>query len=102
MYVFLRHAIVCLYIIILLIILGQSILSGQFNNLTTSLSEVNTTLIPDEYTNVLTEFIMSENMTVVNDLANISSNGLCSSKAAQIRDILTTFTSLEIFCTDCG
>ena len=101
MHVFLRHAIVCLYIITL-IILGQSILSGQFNNLTTSLSEVNTTLFTDRYSNVLTEFIMSENVTVVNGLANISGNSLCSSTAGQIRDILTTFTSLEIFCPDCG
>ena len=84
------------------IILGESIFSGQFNNLTTSLSEVNTTLIPDGYSNALTEFIISENVTVVNGLANISSDGLCSSTAAQIRDILTTFTSFEIFCPDCG
>ena len=46
---------------------------------------------------------MSKNVTVTDDLANISSNDLCSSAAAPIRDILTTFTSVEVSCApECG
>ena len=82
-------------------ILGEPILSGQSNNLTV-LSEVNTTLIPDRYSNDVAEFFMRENVTVVDGLANISRNGLCSNAAAPIMEILATFTSLEISCSDCG
>lgn len=87
--------------LVILPILGDSVLSGQSNNGTVH-SEVNTTLIPDRYSNIVAEFFMSENVTVVDGLVNISTNDLCSSAATPVIEILTTFTSLEVSCSDCG
>ena len=81
--------------------LGESILSGQYNNVTVQ-AEVNTTLIPDRYSDVVTEFFTSKNITVTDGLAKITSSGLCFSTAAPIRDILITFTLFEISCSECG
>ena len=64
---------------------------------------MNISLIPDKYSDTVVEYFMSKNVTVTDDLANISSNDLCSSAAAPIRDILTTFTSVEVSCApECG
>ena len=84
------------------IILGELILSGQFSNLTVE-AEVNISLIPDRYSDLVMEYFTSKNITVIDNVTNISSNSLCSSTATQIRDILTTFTSSEVSCDpECG
>ena len=95
------HDITCI-ILGFTLIPGESILSGQFSNLTIE-TEVNISLIPDRYSDVVMEYFMSKNITVVDNLTNISSNSLCPSAATRIRDILTTFTSIEISCDpECG
>lgn len=81
--------------------LGESIFSGQFNNLTVQ-TDVNITLVPERYSNVISNFFTIENVTVIDGSAKIFISSLCTSTAGQIIDILTTFTSFEISCLDCG
>ena len=59
-------------------------------------------MIPDRYSDVITEYFTSENFTVIDNFTNISSNDICSSTSAEIRYILTTFTAIEISCSECG
>ena len=64
---------------------------------------MNISQIPDGSRDIVMEHLMSNNITVTENLTNVSSNSLCTSSAAQIRDILTTFTSFEIDCDpECG
>lgn len=81
--------------------LGQSIFSGQFNNLTIE-AEVNVSLIPDRYNDTIMEYFMSENITVIDKFANISGIDICSSTAIPIRDILIAFAAIEVSCSECG
>ena len=59
-------------------------------------------MIPDRYSDVITEYFTSENFTVIDNFTNISSNDICSSTSAEIRYILTNFTAIEISCSECG
>ena len=64
---------------------------------------MNISQIPDSSRDVVVEYFSNQNITVTDNLTNVSSNSLCASTAAQIRDILTTFTSVEISCApECG
>ena len=84
------------------LIIGQLILSGQFS-IPTVEDEVNISQIPDRSREVVVDYFMTNNFTLTDNLTNVSSGSLCSSEAAQIRDVLTTYTSLEIFCVpECG
>ena len=83
-------------------ILGQSILSDQFSIPSVEV-EVNIGQIPARSRDVVVEYFMSNNFTLMDNLTNVSTSSLCSSAAAEVRDVLTTFTSLEISCApECG
>ena len=89
-----------LYTLIINYTIGELILSDQVN---VTNAEINITLIPDMYDDILMKFIMDENITVSDNMANISNEVLCSSAAAPIRDALTNFASVEYFCApECG
>jgi hypothetical protein len=80
------------------------VLTGQLNIPVPAVeAEVNISQIPDESRDVVVDYLTSNNITVTDNLTNVSSDSLCSSTAAQIRDVLTTFTSVEIACDpECG
>lgn len=89
--------------------LGDSVLSGQFNNLSSPGSEISVNVSQfqdqnDEKTDVM-NFLTNENINVTNGLANVTAQLLCSDTAVAIRDALSTlptFTSLDILCGECG
>lgn len=87
-----------------ILLLGTSVLSGQLSIPVPAIeAEVNISQIPDGSRDVVMEYLMSNNITVTDNLTNVSSNSLCTSTAAQIRDVLITFTSFEIDCDpECG
>ena len=83
--------------------LGELILSGQFDNITVEITEVNISSVPDRYSGTLIEYFERENISVTDNLANVSNTDLCSSATLPIRDILTTLTSVEFSCApECG
>ena len=65
---------------------------------------MNISQIPDGSRDVIMEYLMGNNITVTDNVTNVSSNSLCTkTAAAQVRDILTTFTSVDIACDpQCG
>ena len=88
-----------------MLILGISVLSGQLSIPVPAVeAEVNISQIPDGSRDVIMEYLMSNNITVTDNMTNVSSNSLCTNTtAAQVRDILTTFTSVDVACDpQCG
>jgi hypothetical protein len=64
---------------------------------------VNISQIPDGSSDVIVDYLVSNNITVTDNLTNVSSDSLCTSATAQIRDVLTSFTSVKIACDpECG
>ncbi len=93
-----------MYVIHLLILYTgeSSVLSDQLN-IPAFEAEVNISQIPDGPRDIFVDYHTSNNITVMANLTNVSSDSLCSSTAAQIRDVLTTFTSVVIACDlECG
>ena len=65
---------------------------------------MNISQIPDGSRDVVVDYLESNNITVTDNMTNVSSNSLCTSTAAaQVRDVLATFTLVEITCDpECG
>lgn len=83
-------------------IVGQSVASGQFNNISSSRSEFtfNISEVQNEQAQDVMEFLMNENITISDDIANISGQVLCSNEA--IRGALVMIASVDIACGECG
>ena len=78
-------------------LLGQSVRSGQFDS---SGSELSFNISDIQEQGDVMAFLMDENITIIDNVANISSQMICFNDT--VRDALAMVASVDIACGECG
>ena len=81
---------------------GELVLTGQFNKYRAGeVFSVSITELQDQH-EIVVRYLMDENITVTDGVANVTRQNLCSEAATPIREVLSTFISDKVSCHNCG